>query len=106
MAAGIVYIGSDDNNLYAVDAESGEQHWQFETGDDIVASPAVTDGVVYVGSLDDHLYAVDAVSGEERWRFATESGVFRSPVVVGGVVYFGFGDIHAVSGTDEADAAP
>jgi len=54
----VVYFGSNDNHLYAVDANTGEEKWKFETGDS-VSSPAVLDGVVYFGSQDNHLYAVD-----------------------------------------------
>lgn len=30
---GTVFVGCWDNNLYAVDAETGTQQWVFETGD-------------------------------------------------------------------------
>ena len=55
---GVVYVGSLDSNLYAIDAASGQQRWVFPTGDGIFASPAVVDGVVYVGSTDTNLYAI------------------------------------------------
>lgn len=39
--SGTVYVGSEDNNLYAVDASDGTEQWAFETGDDVDSSPTV-----------------------------------------------------------------
>jgi len=53
-----VYIGSYDNNVYALDAGTGALLWQYTTGQPVASSPAVADGVVYVGGSFDHeLYA-------------------------------------------------
>jgi outer membrane protein assembly factor BamB len=88
---GVVYFGSEDGYLYAVnaDTDTGEIKWRFKTGDSISSSPAVVNGVVYVGSLDGYLYAVNADTGEMEWRFNTGNFVRSSPAVVNGVVYVG-----------------
>jgi outer membrane protein assembly factor BamB len=89
---GVVYIGSWDHKLYAIDAITGKEKWRFATGNLIFSSPAVADGVVYVGSDDKNLYAINAVTGKEKWRFTTGKVVFSSPTVVDGVVYVGSHD--------------
>ena len=63
VADGAVYAGSDDNHVYALDAETGELLWRFETDDVIRSSPTVAGGAVYVGSNDNHVYALDAETG-------------------------------------------
>src|SRR3954468_6146799 len=68
---GVLYVGSDDSYLYALNAQSGELKWRFKTGDVVYSSPTIVNGVVYVGSHDGHLYAVDAKTGKELWRFRT-----------------------------------
>lgn len=119
---GIVYAGSADRNLYAVEAETGKLRWKFDAHGDVNSSPAVMNGIVYVVSLDGRLYAVDATTGKQRWCFATEGErrfsaigymgmlpavermadpwdfYLSSPAVVGGTVYFGSGDgnVYAV----------
>jgi len=85
---GVVYVGSLDSYVYAVDVATKEQLWRFETGDKVFSSPAVVDGVVYVGSLDNYLYALDAATGQQRWSFVS-GGWTSSPAVVDGVVYIG-----------------
>jgi tRNA A-37 threonylcarbamoyl transferase component Bud32 len=62
VADGIVFVGSNDHNLYAMDAATGEQQWRFETGEKILSSPTVVDGTVFVGSDDNNLYAVHVSS--------------------------------------------
>jgi len=62
MIHGIVYIGSDDTNLYAVDAVTGKEKWRFATGGWVLSSPSVADGIIYVGSNDKNLYAVGKTS--------------------------------------------
>jgi len=89
---GVVYLGTGDNYVYALDAVTGEKRWGFETGDDVESSPTVTEGTVYIGSDDHYVYALDAGTGEERWRFQTGAWVQFSPAVADGVVYVGSGD--------------
>jgi len=55
---GVVYIGSYDNNLYAIDSVTGNEKWQFKTGGIWVSSHEVSDGVVHVGSWDKNVYAI------------------------------------------------
>jgi outer membrane protein assembly factor BamB len=113
---GAIYFGSDDGNLYAVDALTGRQIWRFTTGGPVPSTPAVDAGAVYFASYDGRFYAVDAKSGALKWKFAN-SGERRfearglhgmqpytqtfpdpydvylsSPVVAEGAVYFGCGD--------------
>ena len=55
---GTVYVGSNDNKLYAINGKSGVKLWEFKTGDYVYSSPAIgSDGTVYVGSNDKKLYA-------------------------------------------------
>ncbi|GAC1436399.1 MAG: hypothetical protein NVS4B12_16030 [Ktedonobacteraceae bacterium] len=57
VANGVVYVGSGNHKLYAIDANKGTMLWSFTTGDAVFSSPAVANGVVYVSSWDDKLYA-------------------------------------------------
>ena len=89
VSEGKVYFGSKDNHLYALDIETGQEIWKFETDDSVVSSPVVSEGVVYFGSQNNHLYALDVETGQELWKFETDDSVVSSPAVSEGVVYFG-----------------
>src|SRR5207248_1805767 len=98
---GVVYIGSLDGKLYAVDAASGARLWTATTGRAITSSPTVAgNGFAYAGSTDDKLYAFSAAgstgcSGTARTcpplcTSTSASGITgSSPAVVNGVVYIG-----------------
>ncbi len=88
VAGGIVYVGADDQNLYALDAVSGAKVWSFSAGTPIVNTPAVVNGVVYLGA--GALYALSASDGRQLWSgLATAAGVTASPAVSGGKVFVG-----------------
>jgi len=72
---GIVYFGSDDQHLWALDAETGEERWSFATEDIIEAPPLLLGGKVYIGSSDFYIYCLDAKSGEEVWRVPTDDKI-------------------------------
>ena len=88
---GVVYIGSNDDNVYALNATTGAKLWSFATGGPVTSSPAVVNGVVYIGSSDRNLYALNANTGAKLWSFATTFIGASSPAVVNGVVYIGTG---------------
>src|SRR5512139_3652338 len=56
VVGGIVYFGSQDYYLYALDAATGDKLWAFKTGSFVDSSPTVSGGVVYFGSNDGFLY--------------------------------------------------
>jgi len=68
---GSLYFGSDDQNVYSVNAETGVQNWKFSTHGAVDSTPAVDSGVVVVSSYDGCIYAIDAVKGALRWKFKT-----------------------------------
>ena len=59
---GVLYFGSDDDNLYAVDAETGSVLWTKNAGGRVEAGPVMDEnGILYFGStlIDSVLYAVN-----------------------------------------------
>jgi outer membrane protein assembly factor BamB len=104
---GIVYVGSQDKNIYAIGAWSGSLIWKYATNGPIISSPAVADGKVFVGSEDGYVYSVDAYTGSLIWKtFVNSSLPFTfgdlvlksSPAVAGGKVYIGSldGNLYAL----------
>jgi outer membrane protein assembly factor BamB/5-hydroxyisourate hydrolase-like protein (transthyretin family) len=86
---GVVYVGSIDGNVYALNAATGAKVWNYTTGGAVDSSPAVVNGVVYVGSIDGNVYALNAATGAKVWNYTTGWYVPSSPAVVNGVVYVG-----------------
>ena len=58
-AAGILYFGCDDGNLYALNAVTGKLLWKQKCGDsEMASSPWIADGVIYIGSKDGSIWAI------------------------------------------------
>lgn len=85
---GVVYFGSADGNVYALNANTGGMIWKSAPGGAFSSSPAVANGVVYIGSDANNFFALNAHTGALLWKYATPSTVDSSPVVADGIVYF------------------
>jgi len=68
---GRLFIGSSDENIYALDLSTGGKLWSHKTAGAVEAAPCVLDGRVVVGSTDGFLYALDAVTGDLKWKYET-----------------------------------
>jgi outer membrane protein assembly factor BamB len=101
IADGVVYVGSYDYNVYALDAFTGEKIWEFPTGYQVKSSPAVVDGRVYIGPDDGTIYCLDADSGTVLWDYEVGGPIRRymtveigpqtrsSPTVIDGKLFVG-----------------
>jgi outer membrane protein assembly factor BamB/tRNA A-37 threonylcarbamoyl transferase component Bud32 len=94
---GVLFVGSMDWNVYALDAHSGWVVWRARTNGPIISSPALANGMVFIGSADKNTYAFDARNGRMVWKYETEGQVTSSPAYANGAVYFGSVDQHLYS---------
>jgi outer membrane protein assembly factor BamB len=92
VANGIVYVGSSDELLYALDAKTGKRLWLHVAKDDVGSSAAIANGIVFAGSEDRNVYAFDARTGKPIWTASTGATIHSSPAVANGVVYVGSQD--------------
>jgi outer membrane protein assembly factor BamB len=97
----ILYVGSSDGNLYALDAVYGEKKWEFNTGGKIWTSPVVEDGVIYISNYEKKLFAVSADSGTMIWSAELPSSIASSPSVSADSIFVGTFDnrLYAVDKT-------
>ncbi|MFZ3374821.1 MAG: PQQ-binding-like beta-propeller repeat protein [Chthoniobacterales bacterium] len=89
---GVVYVGSRDSHLYAVDAAHGTLKWIADYENEgmtwAISSPAVHDQVVYTGTaFGGFVHALQAADGKELWRFNMPNMVWSSPAVSGSELY-------------------
>jgi len=64
---GIVYFGSDDKQVYAMDSETGEILWKFPTGGRISSPPVPYKDYIYAASTDGSLYKINS-DGKHIWK--------------------------------------
>ena len=98
MYDGIVYVGSLDNYMYALNAENGNVVWKTKTNGPIESSPGVADGAVFFVSQEPTtgaLYKLDAKNGAVMWNlsvpyvyiFQGGTEMLGSPSVAAGLVF-------------------
>jgi len=101
VADGIVYVVSG-NDVYALNAMTGEQIWsdlnedssgadQIDSWDYHTGAPVLDGSTLYVGLGDGYVHGIDAASGKPTLRFATADTVpVRSGLLIeAATLYFG-----------------
>ena len=100
----VVLVGSEDGNLYAFNAASGDElPWSpFRTSGRIWSTPTVQNSIAFFGSQDHNIYAVDLRDGKELWRYETGGPVVGSPLIFAGNVIVGSFDkkLYALDADD------
>ena len=96
---GLLYIGSRDGSLYALDVKTGQKIWATPPQFSVDVIPYVDNDLVFYGSSSSLMNAVKADTGELVWQYKAE-GVFQSsPLAVGDVLYCGGGS-HSLRALD------
>lgn len=83
----VVVVGSWDNQVYGLEAATGEQRWSHATEGPISSQPSVAHGNAYVGSWDGTLYAISVADGQRQWIYPFGSKVTSSPAITDEMVY-------------------
>ena len=102
---GVIYVSTAWSKVYAFDARSGKQLWEYnpKTPGEFVRKVccgivnrgiAAWDGKIYVGTLDGRLVAIDAQTGHEVWSTLTvdptkQYSITSAPRVAKGKVFIG-----------------
>ncbi len=102
---GVIYVSTAWSKVYAYDARTGAQLWQYDpqTPKEIAIKVccgivnrgiAAYEGKIYLGTLDGYLVAINAKTGQEEWRKLTVDAdkqytVTSAPRVIKGQVVIG-----------------
>ena len=95
----VVYIGSYDNNLYALNGNTGVFIWKYATEGGIVSKPLVFDNNLMFGSEDKRLHVINSRSGKLVWTYYTDKPIHSSPRLAEGHIFIGSDDgyLHAIN---------
>ena len=82
LADDILYTGSGNGTLYALDVQTGEKLWSTDGFSQLENSGAVGGDILVAGGYDGRVRALDRHSGEALWSFNTVYPVQASPLIV------------------------
>ncbi len=89
----VLYIGAYDNNLYALNARTGEFIWKYPTDGGIPSTPCLWQDRVFIGS-EDHIFYAIYTTGRIAWTCPTDDRIRSSACVAYDHVFFGSDDGH------------
>jgi len=89
---GVIYIGSYDHNMYALEADNGKFVWKYAAEGGVVSKPAIYENKVYFGSTDQYVHAISCRNGKKVWVQSTEGAIYSSPVIAEGHLFIGSDD--------------
>ncbi len=99
----ILYIGSLDHKMYALNKHTGEQLWSFETRGGIVNAGLILRDVLYFGSLDSIFYSLDKRTGVLQDTYEEATGWYWSdPIADENTIFTAVlgGRVHAIGYED------
>jgi outer membrane protein assembly factor BamB len=105
LVGGLLYTGSNDAFLYALNTISGALVWRFGGGGSMSGYPAVADGIVYDQDNSGYLYAWNSKTGDLIWQTYSCCNGQSSPAVSKGTVFVTAGDYNLEQTTLWAYAA-
>jgi outer membrane protein assembly factor BamB len=90
---GLLYVGTRDGVLFALDAADGAVRWEQKLEDSVFGVPVVVDEagedpLLLVGTEDGILHAIGLVDRKSRWTYETPGRLRNAPLVHEGVVFF------------------
>lgn len=91
ISQGVLYVGSYDHNLYALEVQTGNFIWKFPTDAGISGTPAVYEDRLFIGSQDRVLYCISTY-GQIEWTCPTQGRIHSSPRIFFNHVFFGSDD--------------
>ena len=94
---GVIFVGSQSGDIYALDLESGCAHWTYSAGAEVRSSlslgqvPGREDPVLYMGDFSATVHAIDASDGSLVWRASVgdhpDATITGSPKLHDGSLY-------------------
>jgi outer membrane protein assembly factor BamB len=102
LQSGRLFFASLDGNLYAIDANTGQEAWRYSGTRALVSTPVIAGTRVLIGGFDDELHAIDMADGTNDWSFRASNWVWTAPLVDGSRVYVGDfdGKVYALNLSD------
>ena len=88
---GTIFIGSEDNHIYALDEENGDEIWTYNAGSSVTSSPVIDErqSTLYAATQKGSVMALDIRDGLKKWEVKTGSSINSTPSLFGNNIALG-----------------
>ncbi len=115
LAGGVLFVGSHNGNVYALDPLKGCQHWAYQAGGEVRTGIAIDSWEagdanakprLYFGDVLGYAYAIDAATGQQLWRVRADehpnATITGTPAVYNGKVFVPVSSLEVSLAADPA----
>ena len=87
----LVYVGSDDGKVYALNTTDGTLKWNYDMGKSVRSSPTIetNDNSLFIGADNGKMTCLDTRNGVEKWNFTTSGAVKSTAAIMDNKIVFG-----------------
>jgi outer membrane protein assembly factor BamB len=87
-ADNLLYVGTFNSEMLAIQAESGKIAWRASTSGWVWGAPVLNEGVLYFGDLKNTFYAMNAGDHSVRWSYLADGPIAETPLLLADKLYF------------------
>jgi outer membrane protein assembly factor BamB len=73
VSGGNLYVATQDGYVIAVDSQTGQEKWRYQSRGPIEQTPAAMGDLIVFSNEADQVVAIDAVSGKFKWQYKAET---------------------------------
>ena len=88
----MLYIGSTNDTMYALDANEDKIKWKFNAGAPILSSPIINNGQLIFANASGKVYALEISNGSQNWVYTLGGKTSSWPAVAAPYVFIGCED--------------
>lgn len=99
--AASVYIGNNNNFVYALDPETGAKRWELNAGSPVLAGVVIHDNAAFISSSAGILYKVDRATGKVLMQRDFQAPILVTPLTYNNILYVAAGStLHYLNNAD------
>lgn len=99
---GVIYVGAQSKQFYALDADSLEIKWEVKTSGAVHSKARILDSVVLVGDMIGYTYCINKDDGEVIWKHRAMGPNMGTYAVLEDTIYFGSRDTYTYGLSSES----
>ncbi len=82
VAAGRVFVGTQEGNVYGIRLNDGATLWSYDMGDPVISTACADAQQVLFADVFGDIVALDAATGQLRWSYTADRTIVTAPLLL------------------------